>query len=658
MPNEETIEHRTVCWMATYTTNYKLDVAALWGEQFILSRAPPASCPARPRRLGPRAMATYGQASPTRLGAAGIYLPTGRRHMLTELACLPARIRICVEPTTRRGTEGALHQAVRPQRSNEPAERAAQAQVPRHPLQLRRVRRVPSWAHVRSSPWHALWPATGTACALPARARARSVLCTLPLPALTTRLTHSILYLSALLHTSDVQLHVHTLPSHRRKFEAARDRRAPQAELLAIQEERIAHRQWWRAERMVSEKVLGEAGESLLAAAELDDKCGSHWCFLPCPGGAGRKPPQPSLVRVLRAAHPSHEGCKCKPCLAMLASRRAPQSTLQLSFSAGAPVTPGCDTLTHSHHPLSARCPLCLADGGREGKLSARQYKYRSAVQVNCWCKQRTMLSLVPPSVRTGANFGCSAFIISLHHMIKSGRITSQTSHVRARASRTRRAASIAAAFCLIKPPYTPSTGLALQLVRQTDGGSDNVGWVAHAFHFALIYFGVANKLTWMRLPPGHSHNGGDRKFSLIKKSIQTQNGAFSPWDLEKAIIEGCKRADGGAEMLWQLANYDFESWMSELVDSKVGGLVASSARTHCTAAASPQTSRDHLLTPPPPACARHAVCRIRAPPQLWRRGRAQGELGTLLGVRVSPGHRRSRRPRLRPHHVQVQPPR
>lgn len=261
MPNEETIEHRTVCWMATYTTNYKLDVAALWGEQFILSRAPPASCPARPRRLGPRAMATYGQASPTRLGAAGIYLPTGRRHMLTELACLPARIRICVEPTTRRGTEGALHQAVRPQRSNEPAERAAQAQVPRHPLQLRRVRRVPSWAHVRSSPWHALWPATGTACALPARARARSVLCTLPLPALTTRLTHSILYLSALLHTSDVQLHVHTLPSHRRKFEAARDRRAPQAELLAIQEERIAHRQWWRAERMVSEKVLGEAGE-------------------------------------------------------------------------------------------------------------------------------------------------------------------------------------------------------------------------------------------------------------------------------------------------------------------------------------------------------------------------------------------------------------
>jgi len=34
------------------------------------------------------------------------------------------------------------------------------------------------------------------------------------------------------------------------------------------------------------------------------------------------------------------------------------------------------------------------------------------------------------------------------------------------------------------------------QVVRQTDGGSNNVGWLTHAFHFALVYFGVVNKLT------------------------------------------------------------------------------------------------------------------------------------------------------------------
>jgi hypothetical protein len=93
-----------------------------------------------------------------------------------------------------------------------------------------------------------------------------------------------------------------------------------------------------------------------------------------------------------------------------------------------------------------------------------------------------------------------------------------------------------------LKFPSPPHLHASRPLIRRTDGGSDNVGWVAHAFHFALVYFGVANKITWMRLPPGHSHNGGDRKFSLIKVSVESQTGAFSLWDLEKAIIEGCKR--------------------------------------------------------------------------------------------------------------------
>ena len=79
------------------------------------------------------------------------------------------------------------------------------------------------------------------------------------------------------------------------------------------------------------------------------------------------------------------------------------------------------------------------------------------------------------------------------------------------------------------------------QVVRQTDGGSDNIGWLTHAFHFALVYFGVVNKLTWMRLPVGHSHNGANRKFALVKAAIETASGAPTPWDLEKPMLKAAR---------------------------------------------------------------------------------------------------------------------
>jgi len=137
------------------------------------------------------------------------------------------------------------------------------------------------------------------------------------------------------------------------------------------------------------------------------------------------------------------------------------------------------------------------------------------------------------------------------------------------------------------------------QVVRQTDGGSDNVGWLIHAFHFALVYFGVVNKLTWMRLPVGHSHNGADRKFSLVKAAIKTASGAPTPWDLEKAMLKGCKNSDGGAEVLWQLYNYDLETWLSEFVDKNV----SASARLPVVAIEIIWPSRPAASRAPPSGC-------------------------------------------------------
>lgn len=93
---------------------------------------------------------------------------------------------------------------------------------------------------------------------------------------------------------------------------------------------------------------------------------------------------------------------------------------------------------------------------------------------------------------------------------------------------------------------------------------------MTHAVHFVLVHFGVFNKITWMRLPVGHSHNGADRKFALLKSALESLNGAWTPWDLEAAILQGCKNADGGAKVLWQLRNYNLEAFLSECVDPKV----------------------------------------------------------------------------------------
>eukprot|EP00965_Chrysotila_dentata_P168714 5571764-Pleurochrysis_carterae.AAC.1 len=66
-------------------------------------------------------------------------------------------------------------------------------------------------------------------------------------------------------------------------------------------------------------------------------------------------------------------------------------------------------------------------------------------------------MSLVPPCVRTGANFGCIAFFASLLRNQQKGMLGSV-------------------------------------VYRQTDGGSDNDADITHVLHWLLVYMG-----SWTR---------------------------------------------------------------------------------------------------------------------------------------------------------------
>ena len=110
---------------------------------------------------------------------------------------------------------------------------------------------------------------------------------------------------------------------------------------------------------------------------------------------------------------------------------------------------------------------------------------------------------MVPKCLKTGANFGCSAYF----------------------------SACVAAAEQGI---------LAEETTRQTDSGSDIDAKESHALHIELVSRGAVNKLRWIRLHPKHSHNFADRVNSMLKETIWpksgTGGGCNAPWDMEAIV--------------------------------------------------------------------------------------------------------------------------
>ena len=165
--------------------------------------------------------------------------------------------------------------------------------------------------------------------------------------------------------------------------------------------------------------------------------------------------------------------------------------------------------------------------GGRFSASNATRWQYRFGMHVNILDCELIRLSMVPPCLKTGVNFGNSAFFASIF-----------------------RAHELSV--------------LGTDLFRQTDSGPDIDAKECHALHVELVSIGAVNNLTWCRLMPKHSHNKCDRINSMVKEQIWpesgTGGGCMAPWDMEKIMRDAVKSQKGRCEFAMHWVNLDWRA--------------------------------------------------------------------------------------------------
>lgn len=173
----------------------------------------------------------------------------------------------------------------------------------------------------------------------------------------------------------------------------------------------------------------------------------------------------------------------------------------------------------------------------RFSKATSGKWRYHQCVMANLFPGVGNFYSLVPPFLATGNNFGCTAFCVALSRLIRTGRV-----------------------------PATVTT-----IFRQTDSGSDVDGKTTHGLHYVLVREGACNQLQWGRLRTGHSHNWCDYTFAEAKTIFYPRNGVgpgcASPMEYHAALVDGLKKLSGGLEIMWQLANFDFDKFVESFLD-------------------------------------------------------------------------------------------
>lgn len=178
-----------------------------------------------------------------------------------------------------------------------------------------------------------------------------------------------------------------------------------------------------------------------------------------------------------------------------------------------------------------------IAKGGRDPMPS--KWQYRFSLQNNLFPNSLLRMSLVPPCLGTGANFGGSALLSAMHELATDD------------------------AEKLGKP-------LGKEFFRLTDGGSDNDAIVTHLLNWLLVHLGVFQKLVWGRGRPKHSHNFADRANSMIKQVVWPRSGAVTeggcnaPFDFKNVVQKALKTQKGTPQVAWQLTNYDLAKWFEE----------------------------------------------------------------------------------------------
>ena len=242
------------------------------------------------------------------------------------------------------------------------------------------------------------------------------------------------------------------------------ENRAPRDVRKAIMQKQMEHITKVNAERAAISEWANDAVRSSKLVFTLDDKCGSHWLFLPMPKDM------------------------------------------------------------------------------RDRKDTAAHWSYRQCLQNNSWPGAGNFLSIVPPMLQVGANFGCTGFVSTLYHLIESNKLA-------------------------------PDVEI---IFRQTDRGPDNNTAITHALHTLLVREGVAQKICWTALEAGHSHNGADKTFNDSKMLFYPRPGVgpgcASPFEFAASLEEGLKQMNGGCQVLWQLANCNWEALLKDCVSSKFGG--------------------------------------------------------------------------------------
>ena len=237
----------------------------------------------------------------------------------------------------------------------------------------------------------------------------------------------------------------------------------------------------------------------------LDDKCGSNFLYLPAPPG-GR-------------FTSFYEGGACH------ATPHTMCHTMHTpTHAAHAAHTPHRTSTPNTTRRLTVVCHVpCAA------------WQYRFALQVNIFDNELTRMSLVAPCLKTGYNFGTTAFWSSL-----------------------------------VRRCEVTDAGVA-HLYRQTDAGPDNECQETHAFHVSLVSCGATNRLTWLQLRPKHSHNKCDRYNSMVKEVIWPQKGmgggCSAPWDMEGVVEKALCTQTGKKELAWHWFNYDFRFAMKPLIN-------------------------------------------------------------------------------------------
>ena len=170
-------------------------------------------------------------------------------------------------------------------------------------------------------------------------------------------------------------------------------------------------------------------------------------------------------------------------CSGMLATSRTQPTCLRMTTSAAGARLPICGvpsrapvTAARRHTTLSRgrswwQC-LPVDETGRANKATA-PYTFHFSIQSNVVCgpQGHKWFTVVPKHVGTGGNFGLTNLVIALHHMYTRTKFENKR-----------------------------------KLIRQTDGGSDNVNRITHIFHWLLVWLGVFQEIEWFRFDAGHSH--------------------------------------------------------------------------------------------------------------------------------------------------------